>query len=174
MPRKIRQRASYFAAEVADLQGKVDTAMRDAQRSHEGAENSNRTIAVLEHRLAKCTMPYSSNKIPNRQIGDMGSISTALSETRVRVSKQQMEINDLKRHLEQVKAGGTRPADETLREVITTLRRTLDAEKRARTEDQLRWDKRTRELEAENRKLTISRSNAAIARGGGMRKPTHS
>lgn len=170
----IRQQASGLAAEVADLQGKVGLAMNDAQRGHEEAESSKRTIAVLEHRLAKHTLPPSGGEIPKRQTGDLGSISTALSESRVTVSKQQMEINELRRHIEQVKeqakAGVARPAEETLREEIAKLRKALDTEKRARTDDQLRWDKKTRELEAENRKLTISRSNAAAGRGGGMRK----
>ncbi|RMJ28524.1 hypothetical protein PHISP_00571 [Aspergillus sp. HF37] len=171
----IRQQASGLAAEVADLQGKVGLAMNDAKRGREETESLKRTIAILEHRLSKHTLPSSGGEIPKRQTGDLGSISTALSESRVTISKQQMEINKLRRHIEQqakeqAKAGVARPAEETPREEITKLRRALDTEKRARTDDQLRWDKRTRELEAENQRLTISRSNAAAGRGGGMRK----
>lgn len=87
------------------------------------------------------------------------------------VAQKQTEINDLKRALEETKTGAQRPAEDALREEVSKLRRALETEKRARTEDQIRWDKRTRELQAENQRLTIARSNAAAtSRGGGMRK----
>lgn len=168
---EVRKRAEGLAAEVNDLQGRMGMALRDAQSTREEADRAKQSVADLEHRLAKLTRPQgSSQEIPKCQSGDLGSISTALAKSQVTVSKQQTEISDLKRQLEQANAGATRPAEEALRSQIAKLKKDLDTEKRARTDDQLRWSKKTRELEAENQRLTIARSNTAAAPSGGMRK----
>ncbi|RJE20180.1 hypothetical protein PHISCL_07478 [Aspergillus sclerotialis] len=165
------QKASKLETEVCDLRLKLEQVTAEAKKSHEEAESSKATILDLERRLANYTPPESSTQwIPKVQTGNPGSIQTALEQSQVTVSKQQMEIEALKRQLEETHMDAERPAEDGLREEISKLRKALEAEKRARSEDQLRWHKTTSDLEAENRRLTIAQSNmAATMRGGSMR-----
>ncbi|KAF7131412.1 hypothetical protein CNMCM5793_004583 [Aspergillus hiratsukae] len=175
---RAQARASELEAEVEDLQTKVVLAMRDAQRAQERAVSAERTIGVLQTRLTRYedAKRGALQEIPKRHIGHLGSISTALAESEVKVAQQQTEINDLRRQVEQLKLqGSSGPTDKAVQEDVQKLRAALDRVRRERTDDQLRWDKRTRELEEDNRKLRISLSNAEAAsarRCGGRRPPT--
>jgi chromosome segregation ATPase len=175
---RAQARASELEADIEDLQTKVGLAMRDAQRAQERAVSAERTIRVLQTRLTRHedAARGALQEIPKRQIGNLGSISTALAESEVKVAQQQAEINDLRRQVEQLKLQGpSGPTDKAVQEDVQKLRAALDRVRRERTEDQLRWDKRTRELEEDNRKLRISLSNAeatSARRPGGRRPPT--
>lgn len=171
-----RQRASALELEVNNFRTKIGLAMRDAQRSHEQAVASQRTIEVLKRRLAKYRQFKHGGlqEIPKRQVGSLGSISTALAEKEVTVANQLAQINDLTRQLEQAKQGIPYPVatDEAAQENFKKLRAALDKERRERTEDNVRWGSKTRELEAANQKLRISLSNAEAKsprRPGGRR-----
>ncbi|GKZ69921.1 hypothetical protein AnigIFM50267_005156, partial [Aspergillus niger] len=59
------------------------------------------------------------------------------------------------------------PSDQALRDSINRLRQALEAEKRQRTEEQVRWGRRVRELEEETQRLRVSSSNAGLGRGRG-------
>lgn len=172
-----RRQVSSLTADFNDLQNKIGMAMRDAQRSHEKAENSQRTIDILEHRLAKYENPESGStqEIPKRQTGNMGSMSTALAQKEVVVANQLAEISDLKCRLEQAKQGAPRPSEPAIQENFQKLREALEKERRERTTDNVRWGTRTRELETDNQKLRISLSNAQAhpgRRSGNRRPPT--
>ncbi|KAH1406443.1 hypothetical protein KXW28_002404 [Aspergillus fumigatus] len=175
---RAQARASELGAEVEDLQTKVGLAMRDAQRAQERAESAERTIGILQTRLTRHedAARGALQEIPKRQIGNLGSISTALAESEVKVAQQQAEINALRCQVEQFKLQGpSGPIDKAVQEDVQKLRAALDRVRRERTEDQLRWDKRVRELEEDNRKLRVSLSNAEAASGrrpGGRRPPT--
>lgn len=175
---RAQARASELGAEVEDLQTKVGLAMRDAQRAQEKAESAERTIGILQTRLTRHedAARGALQEIPKRQIGNLGSISTALAESEVKVAQQQAEINALRCQVEQFKLQGpSGPIDKAVQEDVQKLRAALDRVRRERTEDQLRWDKRVRELEEDNRKLRVSLSNAEAASGrrpGGRRPPT--
>lgn len=174
---RAQARASELGAEVEDLQTKVGLAMRDAQRAQERAESAERTIGILQTRLTRHedAARGALQEIPKRQIGNLGSISTALAESEVKVAQQQAEINALRCQVEQFKLQGpSGPIDKAVQEDVQKLRAALDRVRRERTEDQLRWDKRVRELEEDNRKLRVSLSNAEAASGrrpGGRRPP---
>ncbi|OJJ30522.1 hypothetical protein ASPWEDRAFT_716851 [Aspergillus wentii DTO 134E9] len=165
-----RTQVSSLREEVEDLQSKIGMAMRDAQRSHEEAMAYKNAIGILEHRLSKWELRDSAQEIPKRQTGNLGSISTALQQKEVLVAQQQGEINALKLQLAQ--PGAAQPSDNAaIKANFEKLRTALDKERRARTEDQLRWDKRCRELEADNQKLRISMSNAVSPRRPVPRSP---
>lgn len=157
-----RRQVSSLTADFNDLQSKIGMAMRDAQRSHEQAVNSKRTIEILEHRLAKyeAMKSGSTQEIPKRQTGNTGSMSTALAQKEVVVASQLAEINDLKHRLEQAKQGSPRPSEPAMQENFQKLREALEKERRERTTDNVRWGTKNRELEADNQKLRISLSNA--------------
>ncbi|RMZ46121.1 hypothetical protein AFCA_003226 [Aspergillus flavus] len=158
-----QKRASDLTAEVNVLQGKIGMAMRDAQRSHNQAAAAERTIQILEHRLSRWEASHSSQEIPKRPSRDVGSISTALAQSQVTVSQQQTEINDLRRQLGEAKQGFLWPSEQVAQEGVQKLWEVLSNEKRARTEDNIRWSRKTRELEDEWQKLRISLSNAAAS-----------
>ncbi|KAF7587835.1 hypothetical protein BBP40_006658 [Aspergillus hancockii] len=100
--------------------------MTDAQRSHEQAAAGQRTIEILENRLK----------------------STALAQAQVKLSEQQTEINELQQQLSQSRQGIVWPSEQVNQEdTIRKLQEALGTEKRARTEDRVRWGKGTRELE---------------------------
>lgn len=167
------RKASKLEDEVSDLRRKLQTVTAEAKKSHDEVESSKATIVDLERQLADSPPPETSQQgIPKLQLGNLGSIQTALEQSQVTVSKQQTEINDLKRRLEEVHMGAERPTEEGLREEISKLRKDLEAEKRARSEDQLRWSKTNSDLEADNRRLRIAQSNMAATRGGTMRGGT--
>ena len=176
-----QKRASDLTAEVNDLQGKIGMAMREAQRSQEQAAAAERTIQILEHRLSRWEASRSSQEIPKRPTQDVGSISTALAQSQVTVSQQQTEINNLRRQLDKDNQGVMCTSEQVAQEGVQKLREALNNEKRARTEDNIRWGKKTRELEDECQKLRISLSNTAAAstaastpvrRQGNRRLPT--
>ncbi|PIG90306.1 integral membrane protein [Aspergillus arachidicola] len=167
-----QKRASDLTAEVNDLQGKIGMAMRDAQRSHEQAAAAERTIQVLEHHLSCWEVSHSSQEIPKRPPRDVGSISTALAQSQVTASQQQTEINDLRRQLGEAKQGFMWPSEQVAQEGVQKLREALSNEKRAWTEDNIRWGKRMRELEDECQKLRISLSNAAASTPGLVSTPS--
>lgn len=106
----------------------------------------------------------------------MGSISTALAQSQVTVSQQQAEINDLRRQLGEIKQGFMWPSEQVAQEGVQKLREALSKEKRARTEINIRWSKKMRELEDECQKLRISLSNAVASTPvhcqGNRRPPT--
>ncbi|KAH3222991.1 hypothetical protein KXV77_007056 [Aspergillus fumigatus] len=142
---RAQARASELGAEVEDLQTKVGLAMRDAQRAQERAESAERTIGILQTRLTRHedAARGALQEIPKRQIGNLGSISTALAESEVKVAQQQAEINALRCQVEQFKLQGpSGPIDKAVQEDVQKLRAALDRVRRERTEDQLRWDKR--------------------------------
>lgn len=147
-----RRQVSSLTADFNDLQSKIGMAMRDAQRSHEQAVNSKRTIGILEHRLAKYeTMESgSTQEVPKRQTGNTGSMSTALAQKEVVAANQLAEISDLKRRLEQAKQGSPRPSQPAIQENFQKLREALEKERRERTTDNVCWGTKTRELEADN------------------------
>lgn len=172
-----RRQVSSLTADFNDLQSKIGMAMRDAQRSHEQAVNSKRTIEILEHRLAKYeTMESgSTQEIPKRQTGNTGSMSTALAQKEVVVANQLAEISDLKHRLEQAKQDSPRPSESAMQGNFQKLREALEKERRERTTDNVRWGTKNRELEADNQKLRISLSNAQAhpgRRSGNRRPPT--
>ena len=172
-----RRQASALSAEVNDLQTQIGMAMRDAQRSHEQATNAQGTISMLEHRLARheAVQNGSTQEIPKRQTGNTKSVATALAEKEVTVAAQMAEIANLKRQLERVmkEAPTSTPqsADPAVKEGFQKLRAALEKERRARTEDNVRWGSKTRDLEADNQKLRISLSNAT-AQGGSLHPST--
>ncbi|KAK6838618.1 hypothetical protein RU639_000746 [Aspergillus parasiticus] len=84
---------------------------------------------------------------------DVGSISTALAQSQVMASQQQIEINDLRRQLGEAKQGFMWPSEQVAQEGVQKLREVLGNEERARTEDNICWGKKTRELEDECQKL---------------------
>ncbi|PYH93617.1 hypothetical protein BO71DRAFT_478110 [Aspergillus ellipticus CBS 707.79] len=157
-----RKRVSDLEEEVGSLQSRIGMAMRDAQRSYEQAMQAKEANKVLEHRLAKFE-GSSSQQVPKHRTGDLGWIKTALEQSQVKVSEQQTFINELETRLGALKQGATGSSEQALRENVQKLREALDKEKRQRMEDQIRWDKRVRELEEEARKLRISASNAGSA-----------
>ena len=173
-----RSQASGLSAEVNDLETKIGMAMRDAQRSHEQAANAQGTIDMLEHRLARhqAVKSGSTQEIPKRQTGNTGSMATALADKEVSVAAQMAENADLKRQLEQVKkespaATSQQPADPAIKEGFRKLRAALEKERRARTDDNVRWGSKTRDLESDNQKLRIALSNAD-AQGVNLRPGT--
>lgn len=156
------------------LTQEIGQAKEDAVKSCREMEGLKITIEDLEGRLANNSLSQStsSQEIPKRQTGDLGSIRHALEESQATVSKQQPEIEDLKRKLALASQPSPQP-EVALREEITKLREALKSEKRARDEDRITWSKENRDLREENQRLQVARSNAgAVARGGAMRKPT--
>ena len=159
-----RKIACGLEMELNDYRSKIGIALRDAQMYREQSAASQQTIEILEHRLAKYKMfeTGSTQEIPKRQIGNLRSMSTALAEKDVIVANQLAQIDDLKRQLEKAKRGAPRPIvpDESVQKNFKKLRAALDKEQRERTEDNVRWSSKTRELEDTNKKLRISLSNA--------------
>lgn len=158
-----QKRASDLAEDNNDFQARIGLAMRDAQRSHDQAVAAQGTIDILEHRLAKFRAfgTGGTQEIPKRQAGNMGSISTALAEKEVQVASQLAEIEDLERRLAQAKevGKGAGAPEAEVQEGFKKLRVALDKERRERTEDNIRWGSKTRELEGEKQKLRISLSS---------------
>ncbi|GKZ25521.1 hypothetical protein AbraIFM66951_011233 [Aspergillus brasiliensis] len=141
--------------EIKEMSQQVGIALRDAQRFQKQKEGIE---AESE----------SSQAIPKRRTGDLGSLATALDQSRVTVSQQQTEINGLRALLHQaqtasVPSAPSAPLDQALRDSVNRLRQALEAEKRQRTEDQIRWTRQVRELEEEARRLRVSSSNSAQA-----------
>lgn len=173
-----RKIACGLEMEVKNCHNKIDIAQRDAQRHYDQTLANQRTIEILEHRLARYRAFEigSTQEVPKRQIGNPGSMSTALAEKDVTIANQLAQINDLTRQLEKVKQGAPCPAmpDESVQENLKKLRVALDKERRERTEDNIRWGSKTRELEKANQKLRISMSNAESKsrRLAGRRPPT--
>ncbi|OJJ85916.1 uncharacterized protein ASPGLDRAFT_33840 [Aspergillus glaucus CBS 516.65] len=173
-----RNIACGLEMELKDCNNKVGITLRDAKRHYDQTLANQRTIKILEHRLARYKVfeTGSTQEIPKRQIGNPGSMSTALAEKDVIVANQHAQINDLTRQLEQANQGTPRPAvpDESIQENFKKLRAALDKERRKRTEDKIRWSSKTRELEEANQKLRISMSNAESKsrRPGGRGRPT--
>ncbi|EYE95228.1 uncharacterized protein EURHEDRAFT_455981 [Aspergillus ruber CBS 135680] len=173
-----RKIACGLEMEVKNCHNKIDIAQRDAQRHYDQTLANQRTIEILEHRLARYRAFEigSTQEVPKRQIGNPGSMSTALAEKDVTIANQLAQINDLTRQLEKVKQGAPCPAmpDESVQENLKKLRVALDKERRERTEDNIRWGSKTCELEKANQKLRISMSNAESKsrRLAGRRPPT--
>ncbi|PYI27168.1 hypothetical protein BP00DRAFT_308966, partial [Aspergillus indologenus CBS 114.80] len=148
------------------LQIQVGLAMRDAQRGQERADTAERVNKVLEVRLAQWEEKARDEQtILKRPTANVGSVTTALQQCQVKVSEQQTTINELKEKLEKAKvASPAGKVEEKLRADFSMIKSMYDREKRARTEDQIRWSKENRELEEELRKLRISISNAKTQR----------
>ncbi|PYH45031.1 uncharacterized protein BP01DRAFT_340969 [Aspergillus saccharolyticus JOP 1030-1] len=144
------------------MQVQIGLATRDAQRSLERAETSERVAKVFEARLAKWEeKARDEQKIIKRQTADVGSVTTALQQCQVKVSEQQTIINELTAKLEQTKVETpVSVVEEKLRADFLMIKSMYEREKRARTEDQIRWSKQNRDLGEENQKLRISISNA--------------
>ncbi|GKZ28995.1 hypothetical protein AbraIFM66950_002243 [Aspergillus brasiliensis] len=162
--------------EIKEMSQQVGIALRDAQRfqkQKEGIEAEMDKLKgvndVLQHRLSFWEVESeSSQAIPKRRTGDLGSLATALDQSRVTVSQQQTEINGLRALLHRaqtasVPSAPSAPSDQALRDSVNRLRQALEAEKRQRTEDQIRWTRQVRELEEEARRLRVSSSNSAQA-----------
>lgn len=147
---------------VSDLERRLGKTLRDASESRKQAEEFRELARAAELRLAKYEplQGSSSQGIPTYRSGRSAWVSNALEESRVTVALQSAEIEQLKSKLEAAKQGVPSPSEEATHQ-IARLRSDLEGERRARTEDQIRWDRRTRELEEENRRLRISRSNDA-------------
>lgn len=174
-----RKIACGLEMELKECNSKIGIVVRDAQRHYDQTLANQRTIELLEHRLARYKVfeTGSTQEIPKRQIGNPGSMSTALAEKDVIVANQLAQINDLTRQLENAKQGAPRPAmpDESVQENFKKLRAALDKERKERTEDNIRWSSMTRELEEANQKLRISMSNAkskSSRHPGGRGRPT--
>ncbi|RAH75805.1 hypothetical protein BO86DRAFT_374117 [Aspergillus japonicus CBS 114.51] len=148
------------------LQIQVGLAMRDAQRGQERADTAERVNKVLEVRLAQWEEKARDEQtILKRPTASVGSVTTVLQQCQVKVSEQQTTINELKEKLEKAKvASPAGKVEEKLRADFSMIKSMYDREKRARTEDQIRWSKENRELEEELRKLRISISNAKTPR----------
>ncbi|KAE8151175.1 hypothetical protein BDV25DRAFT_153027 [Aspergillus avenaceus] len=160
-----QQKAALLSEEYEALNQQVGMALRDAERAHQKAKEADRTIEVLEHRLQRWEASHSAQEIPRRQPGNVGSISTALADSQLKVTQQLAEIMALRRQLDQYKQSSAESTDQVLRSNFEKLKQAMATEKRAHTEDNIRWDKRTRDLEAECQKLRISRSNAGARPG---------
>ncbi|PWY78352.1 integral membrane protein [Aspergillus heteromorphus CBS 117.55] len=157
--------------EIEELQKKVGIAMRDAQRKHSQAVDSQRVNEVLEHRLAKWEHSRDGQEIPKRRTGDVGSITTALEQSRVKVSEQQTEIEELRKQLSKLKETTPSPDEQVqaYRKHIEKLRETHDETKREHMKEHIRWARRTAELDEEVRRLRIELSEAGFTsrhRGG--------
>ncbi|OJK02358.1 hypothetical protein ASPACDRAFT_76740, partial [Aspergillus aculeatus ATCC 16872] len=148
------------------LQIQIGLAMRDAQRGQERADTAERVNKVLEVRLAQWEEKARDEQtILKRPTANVGSVTTALQQCQVKVSEQQTRINDLTEKLEKAKvASPAGKVEEKLRADFSMIKSMYDREKRARTEDQIRWSKENRDLEEELRKLRISISNAKTQR----------
>ncbi|RAH67237.1 uncharacterized protein BO66DRAFT_379937 [Aspergillus aculeatinus CBS 121060] len=148
------------------LQIQIGLAMRDAQRGQERADTAERVNKVLEVRLAQWEEKARDEQmILKRPTANVGSVTTALQQCQVKVSEQQTRINELTEKLEKAKvASPAGKVEEKLRADLSMIKSMYDREKRARTEDQIRWSKENRELEEELRKLRISISNAKTQR----------
>lgn len=159
-----RKIACGLEMELNHCHKKINTALRGAQRHHEQWVASQKTIEILERRLAKYKMldAGSTQEVPKRKIGNPVSMSAALAEKDVIVANQLAQINDLMRQLEQAKQGAPRPAvpGGKIQQNFNKLRAALDKERRERIEDNVRWSSKTRELEDANQKLRIFVSNA--------------
>ncbi|PYH84986.1 hypothetical protein BO82DRAFT_389603 [Aspergillus uvarum CBS 121591] len=148
------------------LQIQVGLAMRDAQRGQERADTAERVNKVLEVRLAQWEEKARDEQtILKRPTANVGSVATALQQCQVKVSEQQTTINEFKEKLEKAKvASPAGKVEEKLRADFSMIKSMYDRERRARTEDQIRWSKENRELEEELRKLRIGISNATTQR----------
>ncbi|KAI3025335.1 hypothetical protein CBS147482_922 [Aspergillus niger] len=174
-----RKQVKGLAEELKEMSQQVGIALRDAQRFQEQKEGTEAEMDklegvndVLEHRLKYWERSESSQEIPKRRTGDLGSLATALDSSRVEISRQQTEINRLHALLRQAQTESAAsapsvPSDQALRDSVNRLRQALEAEKRQRTEEQVRWGRRVRELEEETQRLRVSSSNAGLGRGRG-------
>ncbi|GLA39527.1 hypothetical protein AnigIFM63309_006867 [Aspergillus niger] len=174
-----RKQVKGLAEELKEMSQQVGIALRDAQRFQEQKEGTEAEMDklegvndVLEHRLKYWERSESSQEIPKRRTGDLGSLATALDSSRVEISRQQTEINRLHALLRQAQtesaaSAPSAPSDQALRDSVNRLRQALEAEKRQRTEEQVRWGRRVRELEEETQRLRVSSSNAGLGRGRG-------
>ncbi|PYI11255.1 hypothetical protein BO78DRAFT_393224 [Aspergillus sclerotiicarbonarius CBS 121057] len=162
-----REQVEKLEQKMVLLKKKLQMATRDIQRADERTAAAEKAKAALEELVTK------KQETTKARTGEIKSITTALEQSQVTISEQQTEINSLRDQLSQVAQGLLGPSDEVLHNKARELRGLLDTEKRQRTEDQIRWDKRVRELEEETKKLRISNSNndaALVHRGGGRRK----
>ncbi|RAK73065.1 uncharacterized protein BO72DRAFT_438135 [Aspergillus fijiensis CBS 313.89] len=148
------------------LQIQIGLAMRDAQRGQERADTAERVNKVPEVRLAQWEEKARDEQmILKRPTANVGSVMTALQQCQVKVSEQQTRINELTEKLEKAKvASPAGKVEEKLRADFSMIKSMYEREKRARTEDQIRWSKENRELDEELRKLRISISNAKTQR----------
>ncbi|GLA29968.1 hypothetical protein AnigIFM63326_008163 [Aspergillus niger] len=174
-----RKQVKGLAEELKEMSQQVGIALRDAQRFQEQKEGTEAEMDklegvndVLEHRLKYWERSESSQEIPKRRTGDLGSLATALDSSRVEISRQQTEINRLHALLRQAQtesaaSAPSAPSDQALQDSVNRLRQALEAEKRQRTEEQVRWGRRVRELEEETQRLRVSSSNAGLGRGRG-------
>src|SRR5699024_9909289 len=101
------------------LTQEIGQAKEDAVKSRRETEDLKIQIEELEGRLANNSFSQSSSsqEIPKRQTGDLGSIRHALEESQVTVSKQQSAVDDLKRKLALASQPSPQPED-ALREEI--------------------------------------------------------
>ncbi|KAL5360452.1 hypothetical protein BJX96DRAFT_175308 [Aspergillus floccosus] len=154
--------------EVNDLQLRIGMAMRDAQRKHEEASQAQQTIQVLETRLSKWENRDGAQEIMKRQTGHIGSISTALEQSKLTIAQKDLEIENLRRALAKLQNQPQTPSSDhesLLHEQVRRLREALENEKRARSEDMVQTGTQIRGLTEENRKLTVSLSNIRAAQG---------
>ncbi|OOF99018.1 hypothetical protein ASPCADRAFT_42701 [Aspergillus carbonarius ITEM 5010] len=164
---------STLEEEIVLLTTRNRMATRDLQRSNERVLAAEKAKTALEQHLTKRGVDHDEEMAEARP-AELKSIATALQQSQVKISEQQTEINKLRNQLSQAAQGIVGPTEQVLHQKAKDLRELLDKETRQRTEDQIRWDKRTRELEEETRKLRISNSNsdaALVHRGGGRRRP---
>lgn len=158
-----RNIACGLKMELKECKNQVGIALTDAKKHYDQTVANQKTIEIIEHRLAMYKMfeAGSTQEVPRCQIGNPGSISTALAEKDVIAANQLAHINDLTCQLKKAKQGAPRPAmpDESIQENFKKLRAALDKERRERTEDNIRWGLKTRELEEANQELRISVSN---------------
>lgn len=163
-----QSRVEAMTFEASGFERNIGMAMRGAEQYRKQAEEARESAKAIESRLARYEPPevVSTQEIPVRRTGQV-NLAAALEEHQVTVAMQTTEIEQLKQKLAAEKAGASSFSDNNYdnqnkaMEQVARLRRDLEGEKRARVDDQLRWDRRTRELEEENRRLRISQSNAS-------------
>ncbi|RAK97665.1 uncharacterized protein BO80DRAFT_457924 [Aspergillus ibericus CBS 121593] len=167
-----REQVETLEGKIVLLKSKLRMATKDIQRADGRAVAAEKAKAALEKLLASKQVDR-VQETPKARPGELKSITTVLQQSQVKISEQQTEIDHLRNQLSQVSQGLLGPSDQVLHEKARELRELLDKEKRQRNEDQIRWDKKTRELEEETRKLRISNSNndAALVHRG-RRKAT--
>ncbi|KAE8159659.1 hypothetical protein BDV40DRAFT_303012 [Aspergillus tamarii] len=158
---------------MSNLQNTCDLTLAQERAT---ADQAQKRASDLTAEVNDLQASHSAQEIPKRPSRDVGSISTALAQSQVTVSQQQAEINDLRRQLGEIKQGFMWPSEQVAQEGVQKLREALSKEKRARTEINIRWSKKMRELEDECQKLRISLSNAVASTPvhcqGNRRPPT--
>ncbi|PWY69019.1 hypothetical protein BO94DRAFT_540151 [Aspergillus sclerotioniger CBS 115572] len=137
-------------------------AIKDLQRSSERLAAAEKAKTALEQLMNKKEVAQDKDKepeTPKARTSEFKPITSALEQSRVKISEQESEIKHLRNQLSQATQGIVGPSEQLLKEQAKDLRELLEKEKRQRTEDQINWDKLTRELEEKTRKLRISQSN---------------